>query len=284
MPTITTKRINRGHEGEEETDSDEEAVDKIDDEEEVIDWLEQDQDEVEEKAETVGPRHEHNETCGFGRRHDTEAGGAVLEAEAVSQGNAGHRQGHRESEDQYEGPWKVKKKRNNKKLESFTLVKPRGANTITGAEGWIEVEFMMDSGATDTVMPADELEEVPVEESTGSRLGWSYRVANGDEVANEGQKTFTGYTWNGDQWSSTPKTVTAQVANITQPLMAVKKMAKAGYRVIFDEEGSGALNKITGEWTPLNEKEDAYFLKMWVRTQDIARKGPGEGFHRQGPW
>ena len=54
--------------------------------------------------------------------------------------------------------------------------------------------------------------------------------------------------------------------------------------MIFDEEGSGALNKITGEWTPLNEKEDAYFLKMWVRTQDIARKGPGEGFHRQGPW
>ena len=143
---------------------------------------------------------------------------------------------------------------------------------------------MMDSGATDTVMPADELEEVPVEESTGSRLGWSYRVANGDDVANEGQTTFAGYTWNGDQWSSTPKTVTAQVANITQPLMAVKKMAKAGYRVIFDEEGSGALNKITGEWTPLNEKEDAYFLKMWVRTQDIARKGPGESFHRQGPW
>ena len=96
-------------------------------------------------------------------------------------------------------------------------MKPRGANTITGAEEWIEVEFMMDSGATDTVMPADELEEVPVEESTGSRLGWSYRVANGDEVANEGQNTFAGYTWNGDQWRSTPKTVTAQVANITQP-------------------------------------------------------------------
>ena len=84
----------------EETDSDEEVVDKIDDEEEVIDWLEQD--EIEEKAEAVEPRHEHNETCGSGRRQDTEAGGAVLEAEAVSQGNAGHRQGHRGSEDQYE--------------------------------------------------------------------------------------------------------------------------------------------------------------------------------------
>ena len=98
---------------------------------------------------------------------------------------------------------------------------------------------MMDSGATDTVMPADELEEVPVEESTGSRLGWSYRVANGDEVANEGQNTFAGYTWNGDQWSSTAKSVTAQVANITQPLMAAKKMAKAGYRVMFTRKAVG---------------------------------------------
>ena len=78
-------------------------MDKIDDEEEVIDWLEQD--EIEEKAEAVEARHQHNDTCGAGRQQNTEAGGAVLEAEAVSQGNAGHRQGHRENEDQYEGPW-----------------------------------------------------------------------------------------------------------------------------------------------------------------------------------
>lgn len=54
-----------------------------------------------------------------------------------------------------------KKKSNTSGL--FTLVKPRGANVISGVDEWIEVEFMIDIRATDTVMPADELEEVPVD-------------------------------------------------------------------------------------------------------------------------
>ena len=58
--------------------------------------------------------------------------------------------------------------------------------------------------------------------------------------------------------------------------MAVKKMTKAWYKVIFDEEGSGALNKITKEWIPMEEKDEAYFLQMWVKTA-----GSDEGFQRQ---
>ena len=76
------------------------------------------------------------------------------------------------------------------------------------------------------------------------------------------------------------KAVTAQVADITQPLMAVKKMTKAGYQVIFDEEGSGALNKVTKGWIPMSEEEDAWFLDMWVKSDDQAVKS-GEVFPRQ---
>ena len=50
--------------------------------------------------------------------------------------------------------------------------------------------------------------------------------------------------------------------------MAVKKMTKAGYKVIFDEQGSGALNKLTQERIPLDEEEDAWFLDMWVKVED----------------
>ena len=62
----------------------------------------------------------------------------------------------------------------------------------------------------------------------------------------------------------------------TQPRMAVKKMTKAGYKVIFDEEESGALNKITKEWIPMEERDDAYFLQMWVKAPNDR-----EGFQRQ---
>ena len=58
------------------------------------------------------------------------------------------------------------------------------------------------------------------------------------------------------------------------------EMAKAGYQVIFDEEGSGALNQVTMEWIPMSEEEDAWFLDMWVKSEDHTGK-PGKGFPRQ---
>ena len=76
------------------------------------------------------------------------------------------------------------------------------------------------------------------------------------------------------------KSVTAQVADITQPLMTIKKMTNSGYQVIFDEEGSGALNNVTKEWIPMSEEEDAWFLDMWVKSEDQKAK-PGKGFPRQ---
>ena len=74
--------------------------------------------------------------------------------------------------------------------------------------------------------------------------------------------------------------MTAQVADITQPLMAVRKMTKAGYQVIFDEEGSGALNKLTQEWIPMDVDEDARFLDLWVKADDQTEE-TRTGFPRQ---
>ena len=74
-------------------------------------------------------------------------------------------------------------------------------------------------------------------------------------------------------------TVTAQVADITQPLMAVRKMTTSGYRV-FGEQGSGALNKLTKEWIPMDEEEDAWFLDLWVKANDQMNE-PRTGFPRQ---
>ena len=51
-------------------------------------------------------------------------------------------------------------------------------------------------------------------------------------------------------------------------------MTEAGYQVIFDEEGSGALNKMTKEWIPMSEEEDAWFLDMRVKSEgQTARPG-----------
>ena len=147
-------------------------------------------------------------------------------------------------------------------------------------DGWTNIKFMVDSGANDIVIPPEELPEVPIQESKGSRMGWSYRVANGAAVPNEDEKQFHGITKCQAGWSNQLKAVTAQVADITQPLMAVKEVTESGYQVIFGEEGCGALNKVTKEWIPMSEEEDAWFLDMWVKSEGQKVK-PGKGFPRQ---
>ena len=57
------------------------------------------------------------------------------------------------------------------------------------------------------------------------------------------------------------------MAHITQPLMAVGKKTKAGYKFIFDEQGSRALNKTTQEWIPIDKEEDARLLGANVHQQ-----------------
>ena len=43
-------------------------------------------------------------------------------------------------------------------------------------------------------------------------------------------------------------------------------MAKAGNRVVFDEDGSYIEDKNTGERMWLKEKDGMYMLKLWVPT------------------
>ena len=51
-------------------------------------------------------------------------------------------------------------------------------DTVESKDEWTKVRCMVDSGANDIVMPPEELPQITARESKGSRLGWSYRVAN----------------------------------------------------------------------------------------------------------
>ena len=46
----------------------------------------------------------------------------------------------------------------------------------------------IDSGAVDSVMPSKGLEQFPMRESEGSRIGVHYVAANGDLLPNQGEK------------------------------------------------------------------------------------------------
>ena len=70
-------------------------------------------------------------------------------------------------------------------------IEPEGINVCCGNGEWEEIELSVDSGATESVVPDSMLISVPTQPGQGSRRGVQYEVANGDRIANEGEKRFT---------------------------------------------------------------------------------------------
>ena len=59
--------------------------------------------------------------------------------------------------------------------------------------------------------------------------------------------------------------LTAQVADVNQPLLAVRKVMKAGNRVVFDDDFSYIEDKKSGEILPMGDDGSMFLLKLWCR-------------------
>ena len=59
--------------------------------------------------------------------------------------------------------------------------------------------------------------------------------------------------------------MTAQVCDVSKPLLSVRKVVNAGNKVTFSQEGCFIEDGKTGEWTKLDEKGGLYVLRAWVR-------------------
>ena len=121
--------------------------------------------------------------------------------------------------------------------------------------------MVVDSGAGDSVIPSSIMPQVPVNTNT-SQYGTVYKVANGSNIENEGEKKFVAYTDSGQQ-----KVFNMQVAAVDKPLLSVSGVVKRGNRVVFDPQGSYIENLHTWEVTPVYEVNGMYPLPTWIPTQ-----------------
>ena len=128
-----------------------------------------------------------------------------------------------------------------------------GLNNVVANE-WLKVRFCVDSVAGETVMAEEDRPEVETKESWGSKRGQSYEVANGDEIDNEGEKTFVAHMLTINGADSGGRGIVAQVCKVHRPLMSVKKICNNRQKVVFDEEGSYVDNTKTKLRTPLREE------------------------------
>ena len=127
-------------------------------------------------------------------------------------------------------------------LKMFKTIEPDHVKAVNADDGWEEIEFALDSGATETVMGEDMLSSVETKEGGASKRGVEYEIATGELIPNLGEKKFQAVSQEG-----VTRSITAQVCAVHKALMSVKKVMRAGNRVVFDEEGTCIEDKVTGE-------------------------------------
>ena len=145
-------------------------------------------------------------------------------------------------------------------LRIMRTVEPDTVNSVQPPPDWEPIDFAVDSGASETVMSEGLIRSVEVTPSAASLRGVKYEVANGEHIPNLGEKHLRGFT---DQ-EGFPRHVTAQVCDVSEPLMSVAKLVKTGNTVVFTGSGSYIENDQTAERTWLREEGGMYMARLWI--------------------
>ena len=132
--------------------------------------------------------------------------------------------------------------------------------------------MIVDSGAGESVAPADAFVNYPIMETDASKSGLEYTAAGGHTLPNLGATQPLLHTVDGER-----RLMTFQVADVTKILASVSRMVSTGHRVVFDspEVGSYIEHKASGKKIKLRQHNGVYLLDMWV-----APNG-NKGFQRQ---
>ena len=143
-------------------------------------------------------------------------------------------------------------------LKILKVHTPSTVKTITSE--WEEIEMGVDSGASETVLGPDMLNNIDVVDGEQKRQGVKYEVATGELIPNLGEKRFVAVSESGIQ-----RSLTTQVAEVNQALLSVRKMIASGHRVVFDADGSYIEDKESGEFMEMKDNGSMFILKLWAR-------------------
>ena len=164
-------------------------------------------------------------------------------------------------------------------IESTALLQEVHEGQINGCseevEEWEELEFLVDSGASSTVVGKEEVRAVQASEPDSSV---HYRLADGSRIPNLGEKDFRAVT---DEYR--PLRLKAQVTEVDRPLLSVAQVVHMGGKVVFSPEASYIESKLKDGTTRRDNLEfrkheggfGLYMLKVWIpRKQDAPFQGP----------
>ena len=106
--------------------------------------------------------------------------------------------------------------------------------------------------------PKSVASHLKVQETEASRQGVKYVAANGQRIANVGQKKVQGLTDEG-----IPLGMTWQIAEVKKPLASIGRMCDAGNVAIFTKDGGYVVPKKVIEQTLVSlDKTESQYLRM----------------------
>ncbi len=132
---------------------------------------------------------------------------------------------------------------------------------------WERIRAVVDSGASVPAMHPSMGKAYDLKESMALRAGVEYECANGDSVANLGEKLMAVMTAEG-----TLRGYKTQCAKVSQPINAVRTMVASKNAVCFGLGPEGdqhlIINRLTGEVNMIEDDGKNYIQELWVVPSD----------------
>ena len=132
---------------------------------------------------------------------------------------------------------------------------------ICVASDWERLEWIVDSGAAETICPATLAKGVPTALGEKFKAGASYTCASGKPLPNLGEKKCLAYFSN----SNTARGLRMQVEDVSKPLMSVSRAVDSGCRIVYDQNWSFIEDKATGERTTIERRGGLYVMENWIK-------------------
>ena len=165
--------------------------------------------------------------------------------------------------------------------QAFMFIAKNANQLMPVTSGWEKVTLIVDSGASDTVVPPSVCKAALLRHT--SRVGITYEVADGGEARNLGERVCEVKT---DEASQGGMQMSFQVVDkLTKALLSVHKVCAQGHDVVFFEK-KGNYILVGGQpdaRIPLRAVGGTYELDVWLRPSDAGDGSGKAGFARPEP-
>ena len=148
-------------------------------------------------------------------------------------------------------------------IESTALLQEVRVDQINGCneevEEWEEIELLVDSGASATVIGKDEVRAVKATDPDPNK---HYKLADGSTIPNLGVKDFRAVTED-----NKPLSLKAQVTDVDKPLLSVAHIVHNGGKVVFSPEANYIEHKSKSGGIRRDNlifRDGLYMIKLWV--------------------